>query len=275
MASKSTTTAKGGELKGMQLKFVSPAIGTFFKDNGKGEGKAEKAKDDDMGSGGSGMEGGSNMFGGSVRIRAVGASGSNGGGSSGPRRSLEESLYEGLAQMVEEEIEGAIVQVCTVMDVKQKHKDTGVEEFTTFALDYFYKKMIRDQLLEGTRELLAEKIGKKKTKASMKEVSAATLFNYKIELSFSQDNMEQFIFWCRSVKQLKFWKKLWFSYLSRVNNNLKLKGYKGSIRYPEGFYAAVEELFTLTHEEGYVPPNKRDDVSLAQEVEMSPIEEEE
>jgi len=222
------------------------------------------------GSGGEGIFGGGSSVGGpSIRVK-----GSVGGGGTGaPKRTLEESLFEGLETMVEEEIEGAIVQVCTEMGVTQKHKETGVEENTTFCLDYFYKKMIKDQLLTGAREFLGEKIGKKKTKATIKEVSEATIFNYKIELAFEEKEVEQFIFWCRSEKQLKFWKKLWYNFLSKVNSNLKLKGYKGSIRYPKGFYAAVDEVYAITHEEGYIEPSKREEEeelpSLAQDIEMS------
>lgn len=233
--------------------------------NGKEAATSEK-KDVAMGRGnGSGGEG---IFSSGPSIRVKGTGG--GGGTGAPKRTLEESIYEGLETMVEEEVEGAIVQVCTEMGVTQKHKETGVEENTTFCLDYFYKKMIKEQLLTGVREFLGEKIGKKKTKATMKEISEATIFNYKIELAFEEKEVEQLIFWCRSEKQLKFWKKLWYSYLAKVNSNLKLKGYKGVIRYPKGFYTAVDEVYALTHEEGYIEPSKREEETpLSQEVEMS------
>jgi hypothetical protein len=154
--------------------------------------------------------------------------------------------------------EGAIRSLCEEMKVTQKDKETGEERFTTFCLDYFYKKLMRDQLVEGIREFLHEKLGKKKSKATLKEISAATLFNYKIEMCFEQEDMEQLLYWCRSEKQLKFWKKLWFSYMQKVNTNLQGKGYKGCVRLPTGFYKAVEELYGLTHQEGYVPPNQRE-----------------
>lgn len=182
-----------------------------------------------------------------------------GGGGEKKKKTLEESLYPTFITIMEEEIYGAISVVCKEMNVTQIDKETGEEKHTSFCLDYLYKKMIKEQLSEGIRDFLHDKMGNKRAKATLKDISSATIFNYKMELCFKQEDMEQLLFWCRSEQQLKFWKKMWYSWMFKANNNLKGKGYKGSLRYPVGFYKTADKMYGITHEVGYIPPNKRDE----------------
>jgi len=169
------------------------------------------------------------------------------------KKSIDVTLKEALCAVLYEEVEVAIQAVCVEMNIFTKDKETDEEKPTTFALSYLYNNLIMEQLTDGIQEVLTKGLGKKKVKASLKEISAATLFNYNVELSFSEPDLERFVAWCRSQSQLKLWKALWFNWMAKVNDNLRKKGYTGRIYFPRGFYKLTDALFIKTHAPGYQP----------------------
>jgi hypothetical protein len=148
---------------------------------------------------------------------------------------------------------GAIEEVCREKNVTTKENKDSLEpgEFTTFALDYLYKHMLADQLVTAAREHASIKL-KNKKKPTAKDMTDANFLNRKITLNFDDAQLEQLVAWCRSEKQLKFWKMLWYSWIVKVNINLKMRGLTGSLSLPRNFYKNVETLYATTHTEAYL-----------------------
>ncbi len=189
-----------------------------------------------------------------VRLKpSIGVGGGDMGGKA-KALSMEDSIYMGLVEVVEEIVGPlSISALCKELDVKQKNKKSGEEEYNTFCLDYFYHKMVKENLLEAVRDMLHDKLGKKKTKASLFEISSATLLNYKVDISVDEEELERLIAWCRSEKQLRFWKLLFFKYLQKVNERLvSIGNYRGSFSYSPGFFKLLESLYVKTHDAAYI-----------------------
>jgi hypothetical protein len=175
--------------------------------------------------------------------------------SSPATKSIESQLIVQVDEMLESCVFGAIKEICMEKNVVTKeNRDDETGEYTTFALDYLYKRLLLDQLSEGVR-VHATKL-KNKKKPTAKEIANANFLNLKINLNFGEGKLEELVGWCKSEKQLRFWKMLWFSWMARVNLNLKMRGLTGSISFPRDFYKQVDALYTITHAEGYVKPKE-------------------
>jgi hypothetical protein len=173
-----------------------------------------------------------------------------------PAKAPELVLMGVVESMLEECVFGAIEEICKEKNVITKeNKEAESGEYTTFALDYLYKHLLEEQLLESARIHADSKL-KHKKKPTSKDIVEANFLNFKIKLNFVDGDLERLVGWCRSEKQLKFWKMLWFSWLARANLNLKLRGVTGSISFPRDFYKRAEVLYELTHAEGYVKPSE-------------------
>lgn len=174
-------------------------------------------------------------------------------------KSPESALMVVVDDMLETCVFGAIEEICREKNVMTKeNKDAETGEYTTFALDYLYKRLLLDQLTDSAR-LHAESKLKNKKKPTAKDMTDANFLNFKIKLNFGEGQLEQLVGWCKSEKQLKFWKMLWFSWMARVNLNLKLRGVTGSISFPRDFYKQVDAMYAVTHAVGYVKPPKDDE----------------
>lgn len=189
-------------------------------------------------------------------VAAGGCAGTLLGISSPPvTKSVESQLVVQVDEMLETCVYGAIEEICREKNVMTKeNKDDETGEYTTFALDYLYKRLLLDQLTDSARVHAAKLKNKKKPTA--KDIADANFLNCKIKLNFGEGQLEQLAGWCKSEKQLKFWKMLWFSWMSRANLNLKLRGLTGSISFPRTFYKDMDALYALTHAEGYVKPKE-------------------
>jgi len=164
---------------------------------------------------------------------------------------LAASLYPALSA-VAEDLMGiqAIEELCKANDFTSKNKKSGQTEYTTFALTFLWRRIIKDKIEEDIKVLLTTQLGNK-SKAGSRDVSNATLFNTQIVLDISKEDLDGFTLYCKSEKQLKFWKMLWYKYLAHVRNNFKLNGYAGNISFSNSFYKDAEQSFKDTHPELY------------------------
>ena len=168
------------------------------------------------------------------------SSGSTGGGTC-----VEDTVFLTLEDSLDKFVgEGAIMKVCKAENLLKRDKNTGEEELGSFVLDYFYNQLVKEDLKVAIFNMLHDRLGKKKSKPTPFEISEATLFNTKISISVDEEAFQKLLGWCKSERQMKFWKMLLFKWLEAANSLLKKEGhYRGQIRFESGFFKRIDYLW--------------------------------
>jgi hypothetical protein len=157
--------------------------------------------------------------------------------------SPEAKVLSNVEEFMDTGIKGAILEVCTEKKATSINKESGATEFTSFCLTYLYYCMMRDQISVLAQEHARSCLTGRKAKATAKDLAAANVFNQVVVLSFTEEDMFTLMGYCKSEKQMKFWKMLWFSFMKQIETNLKTAGYVGKLKFPKYFFKEVEAAF--------------------------------
>lgn len=156
---------------------------------------------------------------------------------------VEDGLYEEFSRELDEVWNQGMESACIKMNAGGINKKSGQFENQNFCLSYLYRKIFRPKLLEDVLRVLREKFGtRKRTKnATEKETEAAKIYHRKVVLHADPDEMNKYIGYCKSEKQMRFWKALIYKCFEGIEEELRKKGYVGRFVLPKKFYNNLTE----------------------------------